>query len=95
MSANPASIALRPERVVIGEPARGLPNSFTGTVEFVSYLGSALDIRVRLSDADHVIAQTANRPDGLAPAIGDVIPLGWPIDAAKVFATPSQPVAAA
>ena len=82
----PASIALRPERVVIGDAAAGLPNQFTGTVEFVSYLGAALDIRVRLSEADHVIAQTTNRPGGVAPALGDRVALGWPIDAAKVFA---------
>ena len=59
----PASIALRPERVIIGGGASGMPNSFTGKVEFVSYLGAVLDIHVRLSDSDHVIAQTANRPD--------------------------------
>jgi putative spermidine/putrescine transport system ATP-binding protein len=72
---------------MIGEAARTMPNTFTGTVEFVSYLGAALDIHIKLSDADRVIAQTANRPDGLAPALGDRIALGWPIDAAKVFAS--------
>jgi putative spermidine/putrescine transport system ATP-binding protein len=86
-AAGPASIALRPERVVIGEAANGLPNTFSGTVEFVSYLGAALDIHVKLSSADRVIAQTSNRPDVAAPALGDKIALGWPIDAGKVFAS--------
>jgi putative spermidine/putrescine transport system ATP-binding protein len=85
MPSGPASIALRPERVVIGEAAARLPNSFDGTVEFVSYLGAALDIHVKLSNADRVIAQTTNRPDALPPALGDNIKLGWPVDAGKVF----------
>ena len=83
----PASIALRPERVVIGEAAGTLPNAYDGTVEFVSYLGAAIDIHVKLSDSDRVIAQTANRPGGHAPALGDRVALGWPLDAAKVFAS--------
>ena len=87
LAPGPASIALRPERVVIGDAARAQANNFTGTVEFVSYLGAALDIHVKLSNADRVIAQTANRPDGHAPALGDTVTIGWPIDAAKVFAS--------
>lgn len=86
--AGPASIALRPERVVIGDAATQMPNAYSGTVEFVSYLGSALDIHVRLSDQDHVIAQTPNRPGGIAPSLGDRIALGWSTDAGKVFADP-------
>jgi putative spermidine/putrescine transport system ATP-binding protein len=81
----PASMALRPERVVIGDAAASQPNSFNGTVEFVSYLGAALDIHVKLSNADRVIAQATNRPDALPPALGDRIKLGWPVDAGKVF----------
>ena len=82
-----ASIALRPERLSLGTSAASLANQFEGTVEFVSYLGAALDIHVQLSPADRVIVQTTNRPDGILPAIGDRVCVGWPRDAGKIFAS--------
>ena len=85
----PASMALRPERVSLGSASAGLANTFTGTVEFVSYLGAALDIHVKLSPSDRVIVQTANRPDGLVPALGETVVIGWTTDAGKMFARPS------
>ena len=68
-----AVLALRPERLVLGVAPLGLDNDLIGTVEFVSYLGAVLDLRVRLSSADRVIVQVANRQDGLAPAVGDQV----------------------
>ncbi len=83
----PASMALRPERLTLGANAASLANNFSGTVEFVSYLGAALDVHVKLTAADRVIVQTANRPDGMVPTIGDQVQLGWPVDAGKIFAS--------
>ena len=81
----PASLGLRPERVAFGAAAAGLDNRLAGTVEFVSYLGAALDLHVRLSQADRVLVQLANRTDAAAPAVGDVVEVGWPAAAGLVF----------
>ena len=82
----PASMALRPERLMLGAAVTAPGNAFAGTVEFVSYLGAALDVHVKLSPSDRVIVQTTNRPGGDAPKIGDQVQIGWPIDAGQIFA---------
>jgi putative spermidine/putrescine transport system ATP-binding protein len=81
----PAVIALRPERLVLGAPAAGLDNRLTGTVELVSYLGSSIDVHVRVSSADRIVISQPNRADGQAPKEGDKIEVGWPSQAAVVF----------
>ncbi len=87
----PATLTLRPERLRLGGDADGLGNAFKGKVEFVSYLGSAIDVHVRLNAADHVVAQIANR-DGLAePVVGDEIAVGWPVEAGLIFERKAAP----
>jgi len=79
-----AVMALRPERVFVdAEPITHTDNAFPGEVEFVSYLGSLIDIHVRLSEADHVIAQVPNH-DVALPRVGDRVHVGW-IPTAAVF----------
>jgi putative spermidine/putrescine transport system ATP-binding protein len=88
----PATIALRPERVAIDtSPVPGTDNSFPGTVEFVSYLGSSIDIHVRLSPKERVIVQIPNRAGGFLPAIGEKVYVGWSADAATVFPGSAAP----
>ncbi|MBV9834021.1 MAG: ABC transporter ATP-binding protein, partial [Alphaproteobacteria bacterium] len=83
----PASLALRPERLEIAAaPLSGLDNRLAGTVEFVSYLGALTDIHVRLSPADRVVVQIANRDGGFAPQVGQQVHVGWPASAGLVFA---------
>jgi len=60
-------------------------NGFPGEVEFVSYLGGLIDIHVRLSPSDLVIAQIPNRQDGFVPAVGDKVHVGWTTASASVF----------
>jgi len=84
-------LALRPERLGIGPPMpsgplSGLDNHLSGTVEFVSYLGAQIDIHVRLSPADRLVVQIANREGGFAPEIGQAVQVGWPAAAGLVFA---------
>lgn len=82
-----ATLALRPERVAIArEPIPGIENCLPGAVEFVSYLGSSIDVHIRLSPAERVIAQIPNRAGGFLPEIGDKVHAGWSADAATVFA---------
>jgi putative spermidine/putrescine transport system ATP-binding protein len=84
--AGDAVLALRPERLALASTPLGLDNDLAGTVEFVSYLGASLDIRVRLSAVDRVVVQIANRHDGAAPRVGDRVHVGWSAAAGLVFA---------
>jgi putative spermidine/putrescine transport system ATP-binding protein len=80
-----ARLALRPERLSLADAAAGLANTFEGTVDFVSYLGAATDVRIKLSDTDHVVVQTPNRPGAAVPSMGERLRVGWPIEAALVY----------
>jgi putative spermidine/putrescine transport system ATP-binding protein len=82
----PAALGLRPERLSLGASAVGLANELNGAVEFVSYLGAFIDVHVRLSPTDRVIVQVPNRGDDAGLRIGDRIAVGWPPEAAMVFA---------
>ncbi len=75
-------IALRPERVFVGPEPVPAENSFEGTVEFVSYMGGLTDIHVRLTEADHVIAQVPNQDGSVLPHVGDRVHVGWSAGAA-------------
>jgi putative spermidine/putrescine transport system ATP-binding protein len=82
----PATLSLRPERVTVTSAGAGdTENGFPGEVEFVSYLGGLIDIHVRLSPSDLVIAQIPNRADGFMPAVGDRVHVGWTANSASVF----------
>lgn len=82
-----AVLSLRPERVEIGPTAlAGLDNQLSGTVEFVSYLGALIDIHVRLSPADRLVVQIANREGGFSPDVGQPVHVGWPVSAGQIFA---------
>src|ERR1700742_757110 len=73
-----ASLALRPERVVLmNAAAPAMDNSFPGAVEFISYLGSQVDLHVRLSPKERVIVQIQNRPEQPLPVIGEAVHVGW------------------
>jgi len=81
----PGVIALRPERLVLGPASAGLENQVSGTVELVSYLGSSIDVHVRVSPADRVVVSQPNRADGALPKEGDRIDVGWSASAAVVL----------
>jgi putative spermidine/putrescine transport system ATP-binding protein len=81
----PGVIALRPERLALGAAAAGLDNRLTGKVELVSYLGSSIDVHVRVSSADRVVVNLPNRAEGDLPREGDTIDVGWPATAAVVL----------
>jgi putative spermidine/putrescine transport system ATP-binding protein len=82
----PVSLALRPERLaLVANGAPPIDNSFPGTVEFISYLGSQVDLHVRLSPQERVIVQIQNRPDRPLPAIGERVLVGWSKSTGRVF----------
>jgi len=79
-------LALRPERLQLAPaPISALDNGLPGTVEFVSYLGALIDVHVRLSPADRLVVQIANREGGFAPEVGQAVHVGWPASAGLVF----------
>ena len=80
------TLALRPEAISVGREAAHLDNSFEGVVEYISYLGSVLDVRVRLSPQDRIIVQIANRSGEVLPLMGDPLRVGWPATVGRVFA---------
>ena len=83
--AGQATLVLRPERISLGAVS-GMDNHLSGKVEFVSYLGDVLELHVRLSSADRLVVQLANRGDTPVPAIGDTVAVGWKRDAGMIFA---------
>ncbi|MBI3506562.1 MAG: ABC transporter ATP-binding protein [Proteobacteria bacterium] len=84
--AGPATLAMRPERLaLLGASTTAMDNRFDGKVEFLSYLGAAIDLHVRLSPAERVILQLPNRPEDAPPTIGDTVRLGWNRETARVF----------
>jgi len=81
-----ATLALRPERLALMMAAApSLDNSFPGAVEFISYLGSQVDLHVRLSPQDRVIVQIQNRPEQPLPVIGEQVHIGWSKSTGRVF----------
>src|SRR3954453_710822 len=81
-----ASLALRPERLALmSAAAPAMDNSFPGAVEFISYLGSQVDLHVRLSPKERVIVQIQNRPEQPLPVIGEQVHIGWSKSTGRVF----------
>jgi putative spermidine/putrescine transport system ATP-binding protein len=78
-----AVLALRPERLSLDAGTQD--NRLSGRVEFVSYLGAVLQLHVRLSPADRVVVQLANRGAAI-PNVGDAVEVGWRRDAGMIFA---------
>ncbi len=82
----PATLALRPERVVhLASDDAGASNRFEGVVEFVSYLGASVDAHVRLSASERVVLQLPNLPERPTPSIGDRITVGWGRSTPRIF----------
>jgi putative spermidine/putrescine transport system ATP-binding protein len=81
-----ASLALRPERLAM---TKGAPpaadNRYSGTVEFISYLGSQVDLHVRLTPLERVIVQIQNRPEQPLPVIGEQVHVGWSKTTGRIF----------
>jgi putative spermidine/putrescine transport system ATP-binding protein len=92
VAAGRGSLALRPERLSLSDrPIAGLDNNLPGKVDLVSYLGAALDVRVRLSASDRVVVQLPNRANGETPVEGATMYVGWPATAGLVFPEAARP----
>jgi putative spermidine/putrescine transport system ATP-binding protein len=83
----PASLALRPERIALGDAACQLENRVSGRVERVTYLGSAIEVDVRLNPHDRLFLHIPNQTASDEPREGDVIIIGWAAASALVYAS--------
>ena len=84
--AGSATLALRPERLALMTAAAPeMDNSFPGVVEFVSYLGSQVDLHVRISPLERVIVQIQNRPEQPLPVVGEQVHVAWSKSTGRVF----------
>jgi len=82
----PATLALRPERIVLAsDPQGSMDNNLAGVVEFVSYLGATIDMHVRISPKERVIVQVANQGSGRIPGVGGRIYVAWAAEGGIVF----------
>ena len=62
-----------------------MDNSLPGVVEFISYLGSQVDMHVRMSPKERVIVQIPNRPEQPLPKVGEQVHVGWGKSTGRVF----------
>jgi len=81
----PATLALRPERLLIAPPPAAVDNNLPGVVEFVSYLGATVDLHVRLSAQERVVVEVPNRAGSQVPRVGEAVEVGWLADNGIVF----------
>ena len=80
------SVGLRAEHVVVGEAALSLENNYSGRIEYVGYMGSFYELRLRLNDSDALMVHIPNR-DGIAePRVGDRVSLGWTREVGMAYA---------
>ncbi len=94
--AGPATLALRPERMrLAAEPQPGMDNDIAGVVEFVSYLGATIDVRVRLSSQERVLVQVSSNGANRPPRAGESVRVAWPAASSIVFATVGEQMIAA
>ncbi|MGE0714882.1 MAG: ABC transporter ATP-binding protein [Alphaproteobacteria bacterium] len=87
-------LAIRPEKAHLGPAGEAGPNRFRATISFVTYLGAATEIRVRLASGEEIAVTRPNAtPVGEGgtrpPALGDDVTVGWSPAAALLLAAPA------
>ena len=71
------TLSLRPERVALGEPVDGYPNSFPGRIEELIYLGDHIRTRVSLLGHDDFVVKVPNRGNHAVLRPGDPVTVAW------------------
>ncbi|NDW07201.1 ABC transporter ATP-binding protein [Jiella pacifica] len=85
-----AVVALRPERIHLGaDAASDAGNTYRGRVESISYLGSSIDVEVKLNEIDSVIAQVVNKGRDSGASVGDEVSVTFPRDVPVFAASPA------
>jgi spermidine/putrescine transport system ATP-binding protein len=86
-SSGNATVAVRPEKLRLGQAKMEGRNAFEGTVELVTYVGKDSDYRVRLSPLSVVRVRVQNQGTGTSTdfAVGERVWVSWPEEAARVL----------
>ena len=71
------TLSLRPERVALGEPVDGYPNSSPGRIEELIYLGDHIRTRVSLLGHDDFVVKVPNRGKHAVLRPGDAVTVAW------------------
>jgi ABC-type Fe3+/spermidine/putrescine transport system ATPase subunit len=87
----PAKLVIRPERVKL-EPheADSGPNCLPGMVERVVYVGSAVQVLVRVATGETLQALVTNTGKDLPYEQGTPVQLHLPVDALRVIPAPGE-----
>ncbi|MEX1329556.1 MAG: ABC transporter ATP-binding protein [Desulfobacterales bacterium] len=72
-----ATFSLRPEKVLVGEAAEHLENSYEGTVQEFLYLGEFTKYRIALSPSIELTVKATNRKGKKLLAKGEKTTVGW------------------
>jgi spermidine/putrescine transport system ATP-binding protein len=83
--AGAATVAIRPEKILLSRQAPEGPNAFSGTVERVTYIGKDSEYSVRLGPNAVVRVRVPNQSAGGGPAVGDGVWVAWPEEAGRVL----------
>lgn len=79
------SVSLRPERISIGESARGCDNVFHGGVKDLIYYGDHLRIVMVVCGHDDFIVKVPNDGVNRKVRVGDGIDVGWMADGCRAL----------
>ena len=90
-------LAVRPERISVtpvDAPDTGKANSFAATVDLVTFLGSVIEVRMRLDDGTALMARIPNAEVLWRPEPGGRVTVGWSAEASRVLDTTERSEAA-
>ena len=79
------SVLMRPEKVLVGDAATRADNAFTGKVEDVIYYGDHLRLMCNVCGRSDFIVKLPNDGEGRRIHVGDVIHVGWRIEACRAL----------
>jgi len=82
-------LAIRPERIMLGEVPAG-ENVFKGVVSGVVYLGDHARIEMTLPGGRTLTTRLSNEAGRIVPIIGEEVTLSWRIEDCRVFLRESQ-----
>ena len=71
------SLSVRPEHVLFGDDAAGLPNHWTGTIRSSVFHGTLVRLTVALPGAVVLLADVLNGSNMAAMKVGDQVIVGW------------------
>ena len=80
---NDVTVALRPEKLRLGQEAQAMQNRTEAKIEAVAYLGDRCHVHLRAAGIEKALLVTAATDIPLRQ--GDMIPVGWPADAAVLL----------